>query len=106
MCVCIYIIDEEKNLPVNNKTDWPKIPQIPQVPVMSNIPNANSFNNVNSNTPFNDLAYKLDQVLGKMQSCQFIAAFSYSQLTHFFFNLQSSCRRRPVKYPNCETQSK
>lgn len=52
---------QEKNIPVNNKTDWPKIPQ---VPVMSNIPNTNSFNNVNSNTPFNDMAYKLDQVLG------------------------------------------
>ncbi len=31
---------------------------------MSNIPNTNTFNNVNSNTPFNDMAYKLDQVLG------------------------------------------
>lgn len=30
--------------------------------------NANTFNNVNSNTPFNDMAYKLDQVLGNL-SC-------------------------------------
>lgn len=59
--ICFKIDGQEKNLPVNNKTDWPKIPQ---VPVMSNISNANTFNNVNSNTPFNDMAYKLDQVLG------------------------------------------
>ncbi|XP_037024595.1 enhancer of mRNA-decapping protein 4 homolog isoform X1 [Bradysia coprophila] len=63
---------QEKTLSVNSKTDWPKIPKIPQVPVMSNIPNTNTFNNVNSNTPLNDMAYKLDQVLEFMQTqaCQ------------------------------------
>lgn len=56
--------EQDKSAPVNNKTDWPKIPKIPQVPVMANIPTTNSFNNVNSNTPLNDMAYKLDQILG------------------------------------------
>lgn len=56
--------EKTKIASLTNKNDWPKVPDVPS---MSNLHCAN-FNNINSsNTTFNDIGYKLDQILGNLK---------------------------------------
>lgn len=72
------------SLTANNKNDWP---QVPLVPSMSNIHCAN-FNNIGTaNTTFNDIGYKMDQILGKSATRIVLLGNMFVCMHRFFFML-------------------